>query len=155
MCLTVCLYICLTVCLYMCPDRLSVHVSDRLSVHMSDRLSVHVSDRLSVHMSDRLSVHMSDRVPCGVQRLNPFNHKGNHHLLPVTELTTLAPDDVTLTQEVADKIFYIGMDFYYVDNPRFHHPRFYPSAPQQDQAGLPSDEPHLSRSPSLASSNTA
>ncbi|XP_076435502.1 uncharacterized protein LOC143275348 isoform X3 [Babylonia areolata] len=83
------------------------------------------------------------------KRLNPFNHKGNHHLLPVTELTSLAPDDVTVTrsgggdgdgEEKAaaaadpepepepDRRFYIGMDFYYVDNPRFHHPRFYPVA---------------------------
>ncbi|XP_070173598.1 uncharacterized protein [Littorina saxatilis] len=60
--------------------------------------------------------------------LNPFNHRGNKHLLPVTKLTSLAPNDVTLTQEVPDKRFYIGMDFYYVDNPRFHNPRFYPTA---------------------------
>ena len=62
------------------------------------------------------------------QRLNPFNHRGNSHLIPVTELTSLAPDDVTLMQEEPDKRFYIGMDFYYIDNPRFHHPRFYPTA---------------------------
>ncbi|KAL8625054.1 hypothetical protein ACOMHN_012063 [Nucella lapillus] len=62
------------------------------------------------------------------RRLNPFNHRGNRHLLPVTELTSLAPDDVTVTQERPDRLFYIGMDFYYVDNPRFHHPSFYPVA---------------------------
>lgn len=60
--------------------------------------------------------------------LNPFNHPGNEHLIPVSRLTSLMPDDVTMTQEEPDKRFYIGMDFYYLDNPRFHHPRFYATA---------------------------
>ena len=59
--------------------------------------------------------------------LNPFNTAASAKHLPVTALTSLLEDDVTLTREPDVKLTAV-MDFNMVDNPRFHNKDYYPLA---------------------------
>ncbi|KAK3090802.1 hypothetical protein FSP39_014772 [Pinctada imbricata] len=58
-------------------------------------------------------------------KLNPWNKKGTDELIPVTRLHSHLPNDEAL-RETPDKKFYLRMDFYRIDNYRFHDPDLYP-----------------------------
>ncbi|XP_070537860.1 uncharacterized protein [Ptychodera flava] len=56
--------------------------------------------------------------------LNPFNKEASEREIPIYYMNATEPDDIT--SESVDRKIYLAMDFNKIDNPKFHHPDFYP-----------------------------
>jgi hypothetical protein len=60
-----------------------------------------------------------------IQKLNPFNKNSDLNTMNVDRLESLIPDDISLRVK-PDRVFYLAMDFNFIENYRFNDPDFYP-----------------------------
>ncbi|XP_055883560.1 uncharacterized protein LOC129925978 [Biomphalaria glabrata] len=61
----------------------------------------------------------------GGKLLNLWNAKRSQNKADITQMSSVEADDDILTSK-PNKTFYLAMDFYKIDNPRFNNPTYYP-----------------------------
>lgn len=69
-----------------------------------------------------------------LQKLNPFNKNSDLNTMNVDRLESLIPDDISLKVK-PDRVFYLGMDFNFIENYRFNDPGFYPLQHMMNKGG--------------------
>ncbi|XP_048752208.2 uncharacterized protein LOC125663848 isoform X2 [Ostrea edulis] len=67
-------------------------------------------------------------------KLNPFNKNSDLNTMNVDRLESLIPDDISLKVK-PDRVFYLGMDFNFIENYRFNDPDFYPLQHMMNKGG--------------------